>query len=330
MGKALDILFDYERGGRAQQKEDLDTIRKDYFEKYLNATYWTGSNNFGLETYAQGAKTWVHVDVREFESQYLEDKYFCKTESELNGKGIVQLARDLGYSDTCSCLFSFNSSKSSSDEGCKCLQEGLVSEACNGKGTLISNEVYEKEAKRIGIEVAMIQAIAKQESKRNSFWEEGQATILFERHKMWEYLKKDLNKTDEELIKLKEQDSSIVNNTAGGYGKYSEQYTKLEKAKKLDYTTALKACSWGKFQVMGFNYAVKYSSPEEMEKAVNMCELQQFYFFLGYLENTSGMIQAIKNKNWESIASKYNGSNWKNQNPDYAINIEKYYNEFKK
>lgn len=38
----------------------------------------------------------------------------------------------------------------------------------------------------------------------------------------------------------------------------------------------------------------------------------------------------MKNKNWELIASKYNGSAWKNYNPDYATNIKKYYNEFKK
>nr|WP_315032603.1 PAAR-like protein [uncultured Chryseobacterium sp.] len=107
MGKALDVLFNYEKGGRAQTRTDLDTIRKDYFEKYLDAKYWTEKNKFGLETYSQGAKTWVHVDVREFDADYLKDQYFCKDEATLHGKSIVQLANDLGFKDMCSCSGKF-------------------------------------------------------------------------------------------------------------------------------------------------------------------------------------------------------------------------------
>lgn len=61
---------------------------------------------------------------------------------------------------------------------------------------------------------------------------------------------------------------------------------------------------------------------------INTCEIQQFIFFIGYLENTSGLIDAMKNKQWERIASLYNGSAWKSHNPDYADNIKRYYNEF--
>jgi hypothetical protein len=35
---------------------------------------------------------------------------------------------------------------------------------------------------------------------------------------------------------------------------------------------------------MGFNYSVAFSTPEEMEKAVNLCEIQQFYFLLDILK----------------------------------------------
>lgn len=212
---------------------------------------------------------------------------------------------------------------------CYCLLQGIIDKPCGGKGTSISDSHYTKEANRLGVETAIMQAIAKQESKRNSFWEEGQATILFERHKMWKYLRDDAGKTDSELEELKQKYPDIVNNNSGGYGTYADQYEKLSTAKEIDYTSALKSCSWGKFQVMGFNYAVAYDTPEEMEKAVNTCELQQFKFFIGYLENTSGLIQAMKDKDWEKIAEKYNGASWETYNPEYASNIETYYNEFK-
>jgi hypothetical protein len=212
--------------------------------------------------------------------------------------------------------------------GCYCQNQGIIKTSCNEQGSLIREDDYKNVSERLSIEVEVMKAIAKQESKRNSFWKKGQATILFERHKMWKHLKK-IGKTENELKELKREYPKIVNSSAGGYGQYSDQYEKLEVAKKINYSCALKSCSWGKFQVMGFNYAVAFSSPEKMEKAVNMCELQQFKFFVGYIENTNGLLNAMKNKDWESIAEKYNGSSWKTINPDYANNLKKYYDELK-
>src|SRR5690606_14636443 len=138
----------------------------------------------------------------------------------------------------------------------------------------------------------------------------------------------DLKLTSEKLRQLEIKDPSIVNKKGEGYGTYSQQYRKLEKAKQIDYACAVKSCSWGKFQVMGYHYAIAFESPEEMEQAVNTCELQQFYFFIAYLENTYGLIRAMKEKDWEGIAEKYNGALWKRYNPDYADNIKKYYHEY--
>lgn len=334
MGKALDLHFN-KNGKRASSIKEMEDIRLNIFNKYLGAKWdWKKGQQdiFNLESTSIGATSWVHYDVREFDLVYLKDKYFTKTQAGLNGKSIITLAQELGFKNTCNCLGAIKIAKKKEDVNttCYCFNKGHRTSSCNGKGITISKEDYEKESERLGVEIAIMEAIAKQESKRSSFWEEGQATILFERHKMWEYLKKDKGKTDKELMKLNKLYPNIVNKDQGGYGKYSEQYTKLEEAKKLDYTTALKACSWGKFQVMGFNYDVSFDSPEDMEKAVNACEYQQFRFFIGYLENTSGLIRAMKNKNWEEIARLYNGNSWRTINPEYANNIKKYYNEFKK
>lgn len=214
--------------------------------------------------------------------------------------------------------------------GCLCFDQEKLNHACSGKGLLISEEAYKKEADRLGIEVAMIKAIAKQESKKSSFWEPGQATILYERHVMWDQLAADMKLSTEELRQLQKDDPGLVNKKGEGYGTYSMQYKKLEDAKKIDYACAVKSCSWGKFQVMGYHYAIAFESAEEMEQAVNTCELQQFYFFIAYLENTHGLIKAMKEKDWEDIAKKYNGSLWKKYNPDYADNIERYYYEYSK
>lgn len=170
-------------------------------------------------------------------------------------------------------------------------------------------------------------AIAKQESKGSSFQAVKQATILFERHKMYSLLiKKGNTKASVDALSIKHP--SIVNKNSGGYNDMTS-YDKLKTAKSIDYDCAVQSCSWGKFQVMGFHYANLYSSPRELEKAMNMCELQQFKYFVLYLKKTNGMVDALKNKNWEGIATLYNGSKWKEKNPEYANNVKKYYNQFK-
>jgi hypothetical protein len=104
MGKALDLHFN-NKNGRTKEVSDMETIRKDIFNKYLGAKWdWKERNIFNLESTSVGATTWVHYDVREFDSSYLEDKFFAKNLIDLNGKSIVALALELGYGNTCSCL----------------------------------------------------------------------------------------------------------------------------------------------------------------------------------------------------------------------------------
>ena len=213
------------------------------------------------------------------------------------------------------------------DDVCFCLSQGLVKKSCGGNGCNINDNDYATTAKELGIEKEVLMAIASQESKHASFKAVKQATILFERHKMYRLLIKKGN-TKASVDALSKKYPSIVNEDSGGHNDMTS-YEKLKIAKSIDYSCAVQSCSWGKFQVMGFNYANLYSSPRELEKAMNMCELQQFKYFVLYLKKTNGMVDALKNKNWERIATLYNGPNWKNQNPEYANNIKRYYNQFK-
>jgi hypothetical protein len=104
MGKALDLHFNNSKG-RTRAVSDIETIRKDIFNKYLGAKWdWREGNIFNLESTRVGATTWVHYDVREFDTVYLEDKFFAKNINDLNGKSIVALAAELGFRETCNCL----------------------------------------------------------------------------------------------------------------------------------------------------------------------------------------------------------------------------------
>lgn len=213
------------------------------------------------------------------------------------------------------------------DDVCFCLSQGLVKKSCGGNGCNINDNDYATTAKELGIEKEVLMAIASQESKHASFKAVKQATILFERHKMYRLLIKKGN-TKASVDALSKRYPSIVNEDSGGHNDMTS-YDKLKTAKSIDYDCAIQSCSWGKFQVMGFHYANLYSSPRELEKAMNMCELQQFKYFVLYLKKTNGMVDALKSKNWEEIATLYNGPKWKEKNPEYANNIKRYYNQFK-
>ena len=125
-GKAIDIQFDKGnwqiRGKVYKNIAELEAIRTQIFYKYLNAkTSWTDSNHFSLEPIglnkdnskidSNHTYSWIHMDVREFEKKYLADRYFCKNSTSLNGKSIVQLAMELGYTNTCTCYETYESQK---------------------------------------------------------------------------------------------------------------------------------------------------------------------------------------------------------------------------
>lgn len=218
---------------------------------------------------------------------------------------------------------------------CFCFSQGIVEFDCSNKGATISDEMYVKLADSINVDEGVLFAIAKQETKKESFIQLApkKATILLERHYVYNLLKKkfDVNKANE----CQKEDSSLCNSKVtmkGGYGKSKEQLNRLEKVKKWDNDIAIKSCSWGKFQVMGV-YIEKiklYKDADEFEKAMNLCEVQHFQFFKSYLIDIIGgdLIKAMKEKNWEKIAELYNGKYWKKINPDYATNLKKYYEEY--
>ncbi|EGD34030.1 peptidoglycan-binding protein [Capnocytophaga sp. oral taxon 338] len=108
-GKAIDIQFKKNNimisGKNYKNIESLEDIRKLFFEKYLKAeTSWKKKNNFSLEpiglnknnTEIKGhTYSWIHIDVRRFEKEYLDDIYFCKERKTLNGKLMVEIAKEL-------------------------------------------------------------------------------------------------------------------------------------------------------------------------------------------------------------------------------------------
>ncbi len=96
----------------------------------------------------------------------------------------------------------------------------------------------------------------------------------------------------------------------------------LETAAVLDHDAALKACSWGMFQVMGFNHRdCGYPTVDEFVDAMKAGERGQLDAFVGYCLHKAGMTQAMAAKNFAGMAARYNGDDY----GDYDRRIERAY-----
>ncbi|MDF7790826.1 MULTISPECIES: N-acetylmuramidase domain-containing protein [Pantoea] len=173
----------------------------------------------------------------------------------------------------------------------------------------VTDEMYISMAKALNCEPAAIKAVVMSETKQSPFDSSGRPTILYERH----YFSRLTNN------KYDATHPDISGKRYDHYGKFSEQYDKLNKAIALDRAAALQSASWGAFQIMGSNYVTSgYVNIEEFVKGMNTIP-GQVYAFVNHVSHTPTLLNAIRTKNWASFARHYNGSDYKKNNYDVHL-----------
>ena len=178
-------------------------------------------------------------------------------------------------------------------------------------------------ANQLGCEVAAIKAVDYVESRGKGFYPTGEPTILFERHV---FRKETQAKYDKEYPELS-------NVKRGGYGSESIQLRKLEQASRIDATyfnngtikkqpnrdAALKSCSWGRFQIMGFNYKLAgFSKLQDFINAMYRSERDQLMAFVNFIKST-GSAKHLINKRFDLFAAIYNGPGYKKYSYDVKM-----------
>ncbi|WP_346237121.1 N-acetylmuramidase domain-containing protein [Niabella insulamsoli] len=84
-----------------------------------------------------------------------------------------------------------------------------------------------------------------------------------------------------------------------------QQHQILHKAILLNKDAALMATAWGKFQIMGYNYALAgFSSLQEFVSAMYQNEGAQLTAFANLLSNLS-LDEDLRKKDWKGFAAKY-------------------------
>lgn len=90
-GKAVDIDVAPRPGqDRRDDMDRCDRIRGRLIEIANAHIGWTARNRKALEP-REIAPTWVRYDVRTYESKYLDDKYFCTTNKDLDDRRPIKI-----------------------------------------------------------------------------------------------------------------------------------------------------------------------------------------------------------------------------------------------
>ena len=143
---------------------------------------------------------------------------------------------------------------------------------------------------------------------QGAFNDDGRPTILFERH----YFHRLTNGKYDAIA------PDLSNKVPGGYGHYSEQWPKLERAKKLDDYAAQMSASWGLFQIMGANYsACGYNTVAGFVKAMSRDVSDHLRAFACFVHSNRQLEEALRSFDWTTFSRMYNGPGFKgNPNTD--------------
>lgn len=186
--------------------------------------------------------------------------------------------------------------------------------SCRNPKTGISEDDYAEAAKTLKVEVEAIKAVALVETKGSAFNKDGHPTILFERHYFHRFTGGKYDKTHPDLS----------NASAGGYGKFSAQYPKLERAYKLDPEAALKSASWGRFQIMGSNHVASgHGTVRQFVQSQMAAEINHLRAFVALVNSDNNLLNALRKKDWAKFAKGYNGPGYKKN--DYDTKMKETY-----
>lgn len=178
---------------------------------------------------------------------------------------------------------------------------------------LLVDADYIDAAVYLDVEPAAIHAVDEVESSGSGFLPDGKIKILFEGHIFHRYTKGRFSNDPANA------DISYPTWTTKFYTKGNTQtrgdgeLARLAKAAKLDRKAALLSASYGRFQVMGFNFALcGYTDVETFFNDMQDDETKHLEAFVMYVEHAN-LVNALRDKNWAVFAKGYNG-------PMYAKN----------
>lgn len=187
----------------------------------------------------------------------------------------------------------------------------LFAKLSNKKAPALTADDFKAAADRLGVPVGHMKGIRKVEAPRGPFDDDGRPSILYERHKFRNHT------VPPGRFNASDPDLSGPAYGPGGYGPFSAQYERLAAACALDPEAALRACSWGAFQVLGENAAdMGYASTWDMVFSLTTGEAAHLDTFVRYVE-ANGLADELRAcrphdpASCQPFVARYNGPGYK-------------------
>jgi hypothetical protein len=179
----------------------------------------------------------------------------------------------------------------------------------------LTEEDYKRAAASLCCSVAAIKAVAEVEAPGSGFLPDGRPKILFERH----IFRRQLIQQQVNTAVIEEEFPGLCNRKPGGYEGGEYEHIRLDRAVRIHRDAALKSCSWGRFQIMGFNWrATGAKSLQDFVNAMYRSEAAQLEAFTNFLfaEGLDDEMAALK---WAEFAERYNGPAYRKNRYDTKL-----------
>lgn len=186
-----------------------------------------------------------------------------------------------------------------------------------GQAKKIQEKDFVAAAAALGCDVAAVKAVTEVESSGGGFFKNKQPKVLFESR--W------FGKLTNSKYHRSHPDISTPN-WVHNYKRGSAEYTRLEKAIKLNREAALKATSWGMFQILGVNHNIAgFATVEAFVKAEMVSEAEHLKAFVNFVKSKK-LDDELRDLRWADFAQMYNGPGYRKNHYDekMARAYEKY------
>lgn len=184
--------------------------------------------------------------------------------------------------------------------------------------SLLTEDDYVAAAKLLKCDVAAIKAVAEVESSGNGFLSDGRLKILFEGHQFYKFTKGEFA-VSHPTICYKKWTTQFYTKGANADIRGAGELARLEQAMALNRTAALMSASYGKFQIMGFNFAVAgFTNVEDFYNAMQISEGEQLSAFCNYIKNNA-IDDELRSHNWAGFAFRYNGAGYRKNQYDTKL-----------
>lgn len=183
---------------------------------------------------------------------------------------------------------------------------------------LLTEVDYVAAGKLLNCDVAAIKAVAEVESSGNGFLTDGRVKILFEGHQFYKFTK-GAYAVSHPTICYKKWTTKFYTKGSNADVRGAGELARLAEAMSLNQTAALLSASYGKFQIMGFNFAVAgFTTVQDFYKAMQVSEAEHLMAFCNYIKGNA-IDDELRSHNWAGFAFRYNGADYKKNQYDTKL-----------